>query len=117
MKYTIQETTESISTKPKSTTLDPKTTTMVTLSTTTYKETITSNTETTTSRNDGDEDDGIIEIFIFHFSMISLISVSLVHLPSVTLGLYGIFCSVGNSKYYSDYTSQRYGSTFSLLYA
>jgi hypothetical protein len=29
----------------------------------------------------------------------------LVHLPTVVLGLYGIFCSLGNTKY-SSYTSR-----------
>ena len=62
------------------------------------QETTTLRIETTTSSND---DDGKITIAIFQISLITLISICMVHLPTVVLGLYGIFCSLGNSKYIS----------------
>ena len=62
------------------------------------QETTTSRIETTTSSND---DDGMITIAIFQISLITLISICMVHLPTVVLGLYGIFCSLRNSKYIS----------------
>ena len=67
--------------------------------TTSDQETTTSKIETTTSSNDND--DGKITIAIFQISLITLISICMIHLPTVVLGLYGIFCSLGNSKYIS----------------
>ena len=67
-----------------------------------YQDVVSGHRETTTSKkNSSNDDDGKITITIFQISLITLSwkAIFMVHLPTVVLGLYGIFCSLGYSKY------------------